>query len=158
MRSCSDVHNFLLEQGVAHEIVHLPALSTTAKKAADLLGVRLREICKTLVFITEKGPIAVLVSGDLQANPRLIRTAVGCRKASLAKAADVIEITGYRPGAVPPCGLALEIPIVVDQHLLETEVVYCGGGTTSTMLKIRSADLCAAVDAQVAQVAVRAEE
>ena len=39
MRSCSDVHNYLLEQGVAHEIVHLPALSTTVRRPPTLLGV-----------------------------------------------------------------------------------------------------------------------
>jgi Cys-tRNA(Pro)/Cys-tRNA(Cys) deacylase len=158
MRSCSDVHNFLLEREVAHEIVHLPAFSTTAKKAADLLGVELREICKTLVFVTDGGPVAVLVPGDLQAKPRLVRAVVGCRKASLAKADDVLAITGYRPGAVPPCGLALDLPVVADERLLASEVVYCGGGTTTTMLKIRSDDLCRVVGARVAVVAVAAEE
>jgi prolyl-tRNA editing enzyme YbaK/EbsC (Cys-tRNA(Pro) deacylase) len=158
MRSCSDVHNYLLEQGVAHEIVHLPALSTTAKKAADLLGVQLHEICKTLVFITDKGPIAVLVPGDLQAKPSLIRSVVGCRRATLAKAAEVLEITGYRPGAVPPCGLALELPVVADERLFAADIVYCGGGTTTTMLKIRSDDLREVLGAQVAVIAARAEE
>jgi prolyl-tRNA editing enzyme YbaK/EbsC (Cys-tRNA(Pro) deacylase) len=158
MRSCSDVHNFLLEREVAHEIVHLPSFSTTAKKAADLLGVELREICKTLVFVTDGGPVAILVPGDLQAKPRLVRAVVGGRTAALAKADDVLAITGYRPGAVPPCGLALDLPVVADERLLASEVVYCGGGTTTTMLKIRSDDLRRVLDAKVAVVAIAAEE
>jgi len=158
MRSCSDVHNYLLEQGVAHEIVHLPAPSTTTRRAADLLGVRPCEICKSLLFITDKGPVVALVPGHLQANPRLLRGALGCRRAALAKAGEVLDITGYRPGAVPPCGLALDLPVVVDERLFEVDVVYCGGGTTSTMLKIRSDDLRDALEAQVAVIAQVPEE
>ena len=158
MRSCSDVHNYLLEQGVAHEIVHLPALSTTAKKAADLLGVSLPEVCKSLVFNTDKGPVLALIPGDLQASPRLLRAALSCRRATLAKADEVRELTGYRPGAVPPCGLALEMPVVADGRLRETTVVYCGGGTSTTMLKIRSEDLITALGARVAVIAEHPEE
>lgn len=158
MRSCSDVHNFLLEQGVAHEIVHLPALSTTAKKAASLLGVPLPEVCKSLVFNTDKGPVLALVPGDLQASPRLLRGALSCRRATLAKADEVRELTGYRPGAVPPCGLAREMPVVADERLRKAIVVYCGGGTSTTMLKIRSEDLIEVLGARVAVIADHPEE
>lgn len=64
MRSCSDVHNYLLEQGVAHEVVHLPAVSSTARRAAALLGVPLREVVESLLFDTERGPVVCLVPGD----------------------------------------------------------------------------------------------
>jgi prolyl-tRNA editing enzyme YbaK/EbsC (Cys-tRNA(Pro) deacylase) len=158
MRSCSDVHNFLLEQGVAHEIVHLPALSTTAKKAASLLGVPLTEVCKSLVFVTEKGPVLALVPGDLNASPRLLRAAFSCRRATLAKPDEVREMTGYRPGAVPPCGLAQDMPVVADERLRQSAVVYCGGGTSTTMLKIRSEDLLAMLGARVAVIADHPED
>lgn len=158
MRSCSDVHNYLLEQGVAHEIVHLPASSTTAKKAANLLGVTLPEVCKSLVFNTDNGPVMALIPGHLHASPRLLRAALSCRRATLAKPDEVRELTGYRPGAVPPCGLAQEMPIVADERLREAIVVYCGGGTSTTMLKIRSEDLIEALGARVAEIADYPEE
>lgn len=149
------MHNYLLERGVAHEIVHLPALSTTAKRAADLLGVPLRDVVKSLLFVTEKGPAVALVPGDAQVNPRLLRKALKVKRATLAPPADVLATTGFRPGALPPCGLALELPVTADPTVFESPVLYCGGGTTTTMLKIRSEALRECVQAQLATIAER---
>ena len=66
----------------------------------------------------------------------------------------MVALTGYRPGALPPCGLAAELPVVADPAVFELPVIYCGGGTTTTILKIRSADLRLAIDARVAAIAV----
>ncbi len=154
MRSCSDVHNYLLEQGVAHEIVQLPALSTTARRAAALLGVPPREVVKSLLFETESGPVVCLVPGDRHVDHGRLRAELGCRDVAPAAAAAVVSLTGYRPGALPPCGLAAELPIVADPAVFELPVIYCGGGTTTTILKIRSADLRLVIGARVAAIAV----
>ena len=113
MRSCSDVHNYLLEQGVAHEIVQLPALSTTVRRAAALLGVPPREVVKSQLFETESGPIVCLVPGDRHVDHGRLRAELGCA-VKPAPAAEVVSLTGYRPGALPPCGLAAELPIIAD--------------------------------------------
>jgi prolyl-tRNA editing enzyme YbaK/EbsC (Cys-tRNA(Pro) deacylase) len=154
MRSCSDVHNYLLEQGVAHEIVQLPALSGTARRAAGLLGVSRREVVKSQLFETDNGPVVCLVPGDAHVDRARLTAAFGCHDAAPAPAAQVVALTGYRPGTLPPCGLAADLPIVADPGILEPPVVYCGGGTTATMLKIRSADLLAVLGARVAAIAV----
>jgi len=154
MKSCSDVHNYLLEQGVAYEIIHLPALSGTARRAAGLLGVSRREVVTSQVFETESGPVVCLVRGDARVDDARLTAALGCHDAAPAPPAQVVALTGYRPGALPPCGLAADLPIVADPGILELPVVYCGGGTTTTMLKIRSADLLAVLGARVAAIAV----
>jgi prolyl-tRNA editing enzyme YbaK/EbsC (Cys-tRNA(Pro) deacylase) len=158
MKSCSDVHNYLLEEGVPHEIVHLPALSTTARRAAALLGVRLHEVVKSLLFETDAGPVVCLVTGDAQVDAARVQAALGCDEATLAAPPDVVALTGFRPGAMPPCGLASDIPVLVDPEIFDEPVVYCGGGTTTTMLKIRSADLRGVLDARVAAIARRTGE
>lgn len=157
MRSCTDVHNFLCEEGVAHEIVHLPALADTARRAADLLGVPPNEVVKTLLFYLDTMPALVLVSGDRQADPRLIRAAAGCADVALARPFEVLQLTGFRVGALPPCGLAVDLTAYADPEVFSPAVVYCGGGTTTTMLKIRSGDLRRAVRPLVVPLAEAAE-
>jgi prolyl-tRNA editing enzyme YbaK/EbsC (Cys-tRNA(Pro) deacylase) len=154
MRSCSDVHNYLLEQGVAHEIVQLPALSGTARRAAGLLGVSQHEVVKSQLFETDRGPVVCLVPGDTRVDRVRLSAALGCHDATPAPADRVVALTGYRPGALPPCGLAADLPIVADPGILEPPVVYCAGGTTATMLKIRGAELLAVLGARVAAIAV----
>jgi len=153
VRSCSDVHNFLVEKDVPHEVIHLPALSKTAKAAAELLGVPLREVVKSLVFLLDGQPTLVLVPGDRVAGPQLLREATGCERAVVAKGQQVLDATGYHIGAVPPCGLESRLPVVADAAVFEPEVIYCGGGTTATMLKVRSDDLLMVLDPLVADVA-----
>ena len=155
MRSCSDVHNLLNEQGVDHEIVHLPSLSKTAQRAATLLEVPAAEIVKSLVFHLDGDPTLVLVPGDATVNTHALARAMGVRDVRFTRGQDVLKLTGYRPGAVPPCGLSTPLPAVADPSVFVPEVVYCGGGTTTTMLKIRSADLEALLKPRLADVAER---
>ena len=155
MRSCSDVHNYLLEQGVAHEVVHLPALSGTPRRAAALLGVPLPEVVRSVLFNTDKGPVVCLVPGDAHVDRARLGAELGCRGVTPAAAAEVVALTGYRPSAMPPCGLAADLPIVADPAVFALPVVYCNGGATTTMLKIRSADLREALGVRVAAIAAR---
>jgi prolyl-tRNA editing enzyme YbaK/EbsC (Cys-tRNA(Pro) deacylase) len=155
MRSCSDVHNLLIQEGVPHEILHLPALSATARLAADALGVPVREVVKSLVFCLDGVPIMVLVPGDATVDAAALARVLEGREVVLADGRQVLDLTGYRPGAVPPCAIFTELPVVADPGVFEPEVVYCGGGTTATMLKIRSADLRALIKPRLAAVAKR---
>lgn len=156
MRSCSDVHNLLIEAGIPHEVLHLPGLSKTAQRAAELLGVPLGEVVKSLVFFLDGAPHLVLVAGDATVDSGALATEFGAADVTLAKAHEVLELTGYRPGAVPPCALGTDLPVVADPGVFAHDVVYCGGGTTATMLKIRSADLQALVKPRLVAVAVTA--
>ncbi len=103
----------------------------------------------------KRGLVVCLVPGDAHVDRARLSAELGCRSAAPIAAAKVVSLTGYRPSALPPCGLAADLPIVADPAVFELPVVYCGGGTTTTMLKIRSADLRVALDLRVAAIAAR---
>ncbi len=155
MRTCSDVHNYLEERGVAHEMLPLPDPSTTAERAAELLGVTLAEVIKSLLFTVDGVPTLVLVPGDARVAGGALSEALGADRVALARPQEVLATTGYRVGAVPPCGLATDLPVVADPGAFEPPVVYCGGGAAATMLKIRSADLETLLRPRLADVAER---
>ena len=155
MRSSSDVHNYLLGLGVAHEILHLPARASTVARAAAQLGVPASDVVKSLVFLADGAPHLVLCPGHLSVDTALLADRLGAEHVSLAKAQEVLEVTGYRVGAVPPCGLARDLPAIADPDAFTATVVYCGGGDTTTMLKIRAADLREVVRPVVVEVVRR---
>ena len=158
MRSSSDVHEFLLREGVRHEIVDLPTLCATSVQAAEALGVPVAEVVKSLVFLVDGRPVLALVSGDATVDADALARAMGGTGATLARGRDVRAMTGYRPGAVPPCGLATPLPVAADPGVFVTETVYCGGGTATAMLRIRSLDLEALLRPLRASIAVRAAD
>src|SRR5665648_858436 len=92
MRSCSDVHNLLNEQGVDHEIIHLPSLSKTAQRAASLLGVAPAEIVKSLVFYLDGAPTLVLAPGDATVDTVALARELGVRDVTFARGHDVLTV------------------------------------------------------------------
>jgi prolyl-tRNA editing enzyme YbaK/EbsC (Cys-tRNA(Pro) deacylase) len=133
----------------------LPDESATARRAAELLGVPVGEIVKSLLFVVDDEPTLVLVPGDARVAADRLAAALGAGRVSLARAQDVLATTGYRIGAVPPCGLERDLPVVADPGAFAAAVVYCGGGAAATMLKIRSADLRALLAPRVCDLAER---
>ncbi len=156
MRTFSDVDDDLTGRGVAHEILHLPSSSRTAALAAAALDVPVAHVVKSLLFMDDQDhALLALVPGDATVDVDALRSAAGCGELRLAKSREVRELTGYRPGAVPPCALATEIPVVADPAVFSPEVVYCGGGATTAMLKIRSRDLEALAGGRQLTIAAR---
>lgn len=142
MRSCDDVHDELVEKRVPHEILQLASSSRTAQLAADGLGVPVGSVVKSLLFVLDdERPVLALVTGDATVDADALARETGAAEVRLARAREVREATGYDPGAVSPCALATEVPVVADPGVFAPEVVYCGAGTITTMLKVRSADL-----------------
>ncbi len=156
MRSSIDLHDDLTARGVAHEIVNLPSSSHTAQLAAEALGVPVGEVAKSLLFVLDDTrPVLALVSGDATVDAVALAREEGAAQIRLARSREVKELTGYPPGAVPPRSLATDLPVVADPGVFSPAVVYCGGGTTTTMLRIRSADLEALLQARRLPIAAR---
>jgi prolyl-tRNA editing enzyme YbaK/EbsC (Cys-tRNA(Pro) deacylase) len=156
LRSFTDVHDDLTARHVPHEIVHLPSSSRTAQLAADALGVSVGDVVKSLLFLLDDvRPILALVTGDATVDVDALAHEAGAAQIRLARGGEVRELTGYKPGAVPPCALASELQVVADPGVFAPDVVYCGGGTTTTMLKIRGADLDALLESRKLPIARR---
>jgi Cys-tRNA(Pro) deacylase len=156
VRSFSDVHDALNARGVEHDIIHLPSSSRTARLAADALGVPVVSVVKSLVFMVDEQPVLALVDGEATVDVGALARELGAREVTLARGREVRDLTGYKPGAVPPVGLATDLRVVADPAVFAPEVVYCGGGATTVMLSIRTVDLKALLEARVAPIAQRA--
>lgn len=156
MRTSVDVHNFLLERDIPHELVPLPGrLRSPGKMAriAAVLGLPVEQVGKVVVLQGAKDLVAVLVPAD--GRPDLRRVAVVAPTASLEELtpARITDLTDYFSEAVPPVGLPNGTRVLLDRTLAEQEVLYFAGGEPSTLLKIRPQDLVRATGAKVARVA-----
>ena len=155
MRSFADVHDALRARGVEHEIIQLPSSTRSAELAAEALGVPVSWVVKSLVFMADEQPVLALVDGEATVDTEALSRELGAREVTLAPAREVQDITGYEPGAVPPIGLETDLPVLADPAVFAPEVVYCGGGTTSAMVRIRAADLERLLAARLAPIARR---
>jgi Cys-tRNA(Pro)/Cys-tRNA(Cys) deacylase len=156
MRTSVDVHNFLLERDVPHELVSLRGrLRSPGRMAriAAVLRLPAEQVGKVVTLLGNKDLIAVLVPSDRE--PDLRRVAVAARTPTLEELTPdrVTDLTDYFSESVPPAGLPPGTVVIMDRTLAEQEILYFAGGEATTLLKIRPDDLIRASGAKVARVA-----
>lgn len=142
---------YLDAQGIAGEIVRLAAPTPTVPAAAAALGVQVEQIVKSVVFLVEGRPFVVYASGVRRVDPRKLadRLGVNRKRVRLADADQVLALTGYAVGTVPPVGFKTPMPAFVDPAVQQFETVYAGGGGINALLKISSAELMRVTRAEV---------
>jgi prolyl-tRNA synthetase len=103
-------------------------VSTPGKRTIDevssFLGVPAAALAKTLIYLADGKPIAVLVRGDRAVNEIKLKAAVGAREVVMATDRAVEEVTGAPVGFAGPVGLA--IPVYVDQDVAVMPSFACG--------------------------------
>lgn len=133
--------SFLDRAGVEYRLVEVPRASTS-REAAESLGIDLSRIAKTVVLVSEQGDtVLVIVRGDRKVDQARLARLLGYRKLRLADENEVLEATGYPPGGVPPVGHRQELPVYVDEELLNSDYYYAGGGDAQHLLLIRAKDI-----------------
>ena len=133
-RSVDDVRRHLAADGVV--VRELPDDASTAQLAAEALGTTVPTIVKSLLFLRGDEPLLVLVAGDRKLNARKLATELGGGKIRLARPDQVLEITGYPVGGVPPVAHRTALQTLLDQHLLEHPVVYAAAGAHNAIFPI----------------------
>jgi prolyl-tRNA editing enzyme YbaK/EbsC (Cys-tRNA(Pro) deacylase) len=113
------------------EVVKLEVPVRTVREAARAVGVGEDKIIKTIV-VNCGGEFRAYI---LRGTKRLDVKSLDCR---LATPEEVLSVTGYPVGGVPP---VLGIPVFIDEELLSEDYVYGGGGDDHSLLKFRPRDL-----------------
>jgi prolyl-tRNA editing enzyme YbaK/EbsC (Cys-tRNA(Pro) deacylase) len=109
------------------EILKLEVPVRTVKEAARAVGVSEDKVVKTIVVNCGGEFRAYILRGD----KRLDLKSLGCR---LATPEEVLTVTGYPVGGVPP---VLNIPVFIDEELLNEDYVYGGGGDDHSLLRFK---------------------
>lgn len=150
--SSKDLEEFLKNQNVVHKIF-FHGETYSAEKASKELGIDIKQIVKTVVFVNERRePLIVVIPGDRKVNQDKLAKMFGFKKLRLATEEEVLINTGYEAGAVPPVGHIKQVPAVVDETLLTKEKVYAGGGAVNATLEISPADIVRLLNAKIMSV------
>jgi Cys-tRNA(Pro) deacylase len=120
------------------------------EQAASERGLRPVQIVRSLVFRSEDGTfLIVLAPGPQQVSWPKLRRHLGVSRLTTAAPEEVLQVTGYPPGAVSPLGLATSVRVLADQTLGEEEEVSIGAGIRDAGVVLRTADLLRLVRPEV---------
>ncbi|MDG6927081.1 MAG: YbaK/EbsC family protein [Nitrososphaerota archaeon] len=136
-----ELGEFLKSRAIEYEILK-HGHSYRADEASRELGIDIREIVKSVLFITAEGTaVLVIVRGDRRVEQTKLAHELGTRKLRLASKEEVARITGYEAGTLPPVGHKNAIKTLIDNAVQAEKFVYAGGGTIGASLKIRVSDI-----------------
>ncbi len=96
--------------------VSTPGASTIDQVSA-FLKCQPQELIKTLIYLADGQPIAVLIRGDRDANEGKIRRARKAAKLELAPPDVIQKVTGAAVGFSGPVGMKEKIPILADRDI-----------------------------------------
>ncbi len=105
--------------------VDTPA-QTTVEEVAAFLGVEPRRVVKTLLYMTDKGPVAALIRGDRELNDVKLGNIVDATEIRLAREDEVEELTGAPVGFAGPVGLPGEVRVIADATVKPLTNFVCG--------------------------------
>lgn len=151
------VSNFLLAAGAEARVEEFPSGTPTAEDAARAAGADLAQIVKSIVFDCDGLLVLVLVPGDRRADRAKVAEAVGRPRARVASPAQVVEATGFDPGAVAPFPLASINHVLIDRTLFVHDEVWIGAGSEKHMACLGPADLARMAKARQIDAVVEAK-
>jgi prolyl-tRNA synthetase len=96
----------------------------TIEEVTAFLGLRPEDLVKTLIYLADGKPVAVLVRGDRNLNEIKLKRALGARELVLAADQAVESATGAPVGFAGPVGL--KVPIYCDLEVCALASFVCG--------------------------------
>ena len=131
---------FIAERGVAAEHQVFDESCHSVEEAAAAAGVRPEDFVKSICMIRRSGTMAVaVVKGEDRADRRLVGELLGEKPPRLAKPDEILQRTGFPCGGTPPFGF--DAVFVIDERVFEREVVYAGGGTPTSLIRLHPVEI-----------------
>jgi Cys-tRNA(Pro) deacylase len=137
-------------RGLDIETREFPEGTHTADDAARAVGVAVGQIVKSLAFTVDGDVVIALVSGANRLDEQRLAAAAGGTTVARADAEAVRTATGFPIGGVPPFGHATNLPVFVDEDLLDYPTVWASAGTPRHVFAVSPDDLVRATGGRVA--------
>ncbi|MEF2965901.1 proline--tRNA ligase [Paenibacillus sp. M1] len=105
------------------EKFHTPGIKTIGQ-LTEAFGIRASDILKTVMFMADGEPVAVVIRGDQEINELKVKNYLGANEFEIADPEAVQALTGVPVGFVGPYGLNL--PVLFDHTAAEMEQGIAG--------------------------------
>ena len=137
--------------GLDVRVASAPTPARTENAAALAVGCEEVRLARTEVFVADGEPVAVVAPGGATIDSNLLCALLDCAEVRPASASEVRAVTGFPVTGV--CCIGHELPVVLDEALLEQERVWTRAGDASSFVELSVRDLVERVGATVGPVA-----
>jgi Ala-tRNA(Pro) deacylase len=122
----------------------------TSDEAARVRGTTLASGAKALICKADEKFVMFVMPADRRLDSKLARKQCGIRSLRFATAEEVLELTGLKPGSIPPFGSLFQLATWCDAMLSEQPRINFNAGDHSISIGMTFADYAAAESPTVA--------
>lgn len=150
----NNVTRFLDAHKIKYTAHELPAEKLGAVDAAQLLGVPIEQVFKTIVTTREKGkPVLAVIPGPRVVDLKLLASFLDEKKMSLPTQREAEMLTGLQAGGISPLALINRgFQVVIDSISQEFDEIYISGGQRGLNIQLPVNDLAKLINARFGQI------
>lgn len=135
----------LARLGAVHTVMACDPAAADTAVFCERYGIAPQDSANTILVAIKREPrryvaCVVLATTRLDVNHKL-REVLGEKRLSFADAAESVAVTGMLVGGVAPFGLPDDVPVLVDQAVMERPGIVLGGGGRDTKVRLAPAEL-----------------
>ena len=149
--SSAKLKRYIEDRHIACEHLVFPKRCHSVAEAAQAAGVTPQDFVKNICMMDSTGSLVVaIVKGEDRASTSRVARALKAESARIATPEEMLEASGYPCGGTP----SFDYParFLIDEKVLQMEIVYTGGGSEHSLVKIRPADLVKANQGDVVRI------
>ncbi len=151
----NNVTRLLNSRKIPYTAFELPEEKLGAVETAQILGVPLDQVFKTIVVVREiKGkPILALVPGDKEVDLKALAKAVGEKKLRLPSEREAENLTGLQAGGISPLALINRgFQVILDESANNFLEIHISAGQRGLNLRLPVVDLIKLINAHLAVI------
>ena len=139
------------EKGIEAEHLSFDRSCHSVAEAALTVGAEPQDFVKSICMVNGEGrTIIAIVKGEDRASTSRVAKALGIPKPRVASREEILGLTGFPVGGTP--GLGFEAVFLVDPRVLEKDMVYLGGGSDRSLVRMATLELVKANGGRVVRV------
>jgi Ala-tRNA(Pro) deacylase len=123
----------------------------TSAEAAAIRGTTLSSGAKALICKADDQFALFVMPADRKLASKLLRKQFGFKSIRFATAEEVLELTGLKPGSIPPFGSLFELPTYCDARLGAEPEINFNAGDHAISIAMSSADYLAVEAPQIGE-------
>ncbi len=145
------VSQALQEMAIPHRVFEHAEPVNSLEEAARQRGQRSSQVVRSILFRVGQDEFRMaLVAGPAQISWKILRRHLNQSRLTMATEDEVLDVTGYRIGAVGPFGLARPLKVLIDPSVLAEQEISIGSGIRGVAVILKSEDLLRAlIDSEV---------
>ncbi len=142
---------FIREHAIQAEHLSFDQSCHSVAEAARVVNASLDDIVKSICLVDAGGnAIIVILKGEDRVSTSHITEALSINPPRLATPQEILEKTGYPVGGTPSFGY--RATFLIDPRVMEKEMVFTGGGSENSLVKIAPQELVRANAGRIVRI------